>query len=438
MKRALIVLTKIPLAGYTKTRLMPYLSGEECARLHTAFLRDIAASAKEVSADLFVVYAGGTPELLQEIFPAAQFFPQEGKTLGERMQNAMARVFREGYARCLLIGTDIPYLDGALYEEAFARLEECDAVFGPAQDGGYWLIGLKEMLSELFSLSAYSHSRVLEETLAALPAGRTAAQLPELRDTDEIEDLLYCRARAPAGSHTAEMLAQIHVLSVIIPVYNEEKRVDRLLAELRKLPHGEVIFVDGGSSDGTRERLRAGMGTNCVLLESKRGRGTQLCAGAAAARGDLFFFLHADATLPEDAEEEILRVMRDHEFGAFGIAFRGGDPLMRINAWLSNRRAFRRGIVFGDQGMFMRRRFYEANGGYPQLPLMEDYRFSLNARCEGSSVGRTAHCLTVSDRRYRGGMLRKLKVMWQMYHLRRQYLAGHDVEELAKKYQDIR
>ena len=146
MKRALICFTRPPAPGRTKTRLMPLLSGDACAALHTAFLRDIAAVCGRVDADLYVAYAPeGDWGILRELFPAAlDLFPQDGEGLGERMHRALSRVLALGYDACVLIGSDLPELTEGHLAAAFAALEEADASLGPTEDGGYYLVGLKK------------------------------------------------------------------------------------------------------------------------------------------------------------------------------------------------------------------------------------------------------------------------------------------------------
>ena len=124
MRRALICFTRPPAPGRTKTRLMPLLSGEECAALHTAFLRDIAAVCGRVDADLYVAYAPeGDWGILRELFPAAlDLFPQDGEGLGERMHRALSRVLALGYDACVLIGSDLPELTEGHLAAAFAAL----------------------------------------------------------------------------------------------------------------------------------------------------------------------------------------------------------------------------------------------------------------------------------------------------------------------------
>ena len=130
MDRAVICFTRAPVPGQTKTRLMPLLSGEACAELHAAFLRDVARACRETGAAVYVAY---TPEggrgPLADIFPFARgLFPQEGADLGQRMAAAMDRVLALGHSPCVLIGSDLPLLTAAPLNGAFAALEGADAL----------------------------------------------------------------------------------------------------------------------------------------------------------------------------------------------------------------------------------------------------------------------------------------------------------------------
>ena len=209
MRRALICFTRPPIPGRTKTRLMPLLSGEECAALHTAFLRDIAAVCGRVDADLYVAYAPeGDWGILRELFPAAlDLFPQDGEGLGERMHRALSRVLALGYEACVLIGSDLPELTEGHLAAAFAALEEADASLGPTEDGGYYLVGLKKPCRALFAGQAYGHESVYENAWAAIRgAGLRFRPAPPCRDVDVPEDLCRLPGTVRPDSHTARLL----------------------------------------------------------------------------------------------------------------------------------------------------------------------------------------------------------------------------------------
>lgn len=209
MKRALICFTRPPVPGHTKTRLMPLLSGEACAALHTAFLRDLANLCSRLDADLYVSYAPeGDWGILREIFPAAlDFFPQTGDGLGERMHRALSLVLSLGYDACVLFGSDLPELTQAHLAAAFAALEQADATLGPTADGGYYLVGLKAPCRSLFAGHRYGHASVYENALAAIrSAGLRFRAAPPCRDVDVPEDLMRLRGTVPPGSYTARLL----------------------------------------------------------------------------------------------------------------------------------------------------------------------------------------------------------------------------------------
>ncbi len=222
-------------------------------------------------------------------------------------------------------------------------------------------------------------------------------------------------------------------LSVIIPVYNEEKVLPALLDSLRPLEgRAEVLFVDGGSTD----RTAAMIPPSCRLIRSEKGRARQMNAGAAASTGDVLLFLHGDSVLPPDALAEIEHVMAAHRAGCFGIAFRCRDVRMKCCQALSNLRVRVWDVAFGDQGIFLRRELFFELGGFPELPLMEDYQLSLDLRARGVRFAMTRSRIVTSPRRFlQGGPLR---VMARMWRLRAMYRKGADIDAIAALYKDIR
>lgn len=224
-------------------------------------------------------------------------------------------------------------------------------------------------------------------------------------------------------------------LSIVVPIYNEERVIDRLLDQLRPLRETcEVILVDGGSTDGTLARIDDAF----TVIRAPKGRGGQLNAGARAATGAVLLFLHADSVLPLDPVGEIERVMRTHRVGCFGVRFEPSSPLMRICAALSNFRCYVRRIMFGDQGIFIERALFLEVGGFPDLPLMEDYRFSLDLRRRGLRPGATRGRITTSARRFGTTTRSRLRTMMRMAHLRRLYRRGAPIEEIARRYGEAR
>lgn len=194
MKKAVILFTRVPIPGRTKTRLMPFLSGEACAALHRELIRSVCGACRDSGADVLVCY---TPEDQADILKNfigggwAAFFPQRGKGLGERMSLAFTESFRLGYEKVLLVGTDIPGLSAEILMEAFASLESYDAVVHPTVDGGYYLIGLKGPADMIWDVPHYGKNTVFQDTLFQLErAGLRTFTGRELRDIDTKEDLM--------------------------------------------------------------------------------------------------------------------------------------------------------------------------------------------------------------------------------------------------------
>lgn len=189
-----IFFTRVPIPGETKTRLMPILTGEQCRELHRAFLLDIYAvlSKPEINCDIAVYYtpADGTAEIEALCPNALSYTPQAGNNLGERMYNAICDMLRRGYKKCLLMGSDIPTIEASAIVGALDLLSTNDIVICPTDDGGYYLIGMKEPCPEVFSLEEYGVSSVLEKTAAAAKkAGKTLVTGEQLMDIDEPADL---------------------------------------------------------------------------------------------------------------------------------------------------------------------------------------------------------------------------------------------------------
>lgn len=456
-RRAVILFTRIPYPGHTKTRLMPYYTPVQCAELHSCFLRDIHRNLQGIDADLFIYYAEpGDPDNLVQIFGRQMdkssggwkygrgrvvYRRQSGEDLGERMYAAMEEVFREGYDHCVLTGTDLPDLTKGIFDDAFTRLKTHDAVLGPTRDGGYYLIGSNAPQHIFFEDQVYGGSTVFENTAAAILDHGLSLSLAEvLSDVDTRKDLIHRldrRRKNPEApfSHTDRFILQHVKISVIVPVCNEENMIRNIQKELqRTFASCEVIFVDGKSTDGTLSRIDPEM----MILNSEKGRARQMNLGAEEASGDILFFLHCDSKLPAHPQREIRHVYAEHLAGCFRIGFPTRRFLMLTNSILSNRRARNEGIMFGDQGIFIDRRLFFKMGEFPDIPLMEDYQFSLNLKRHGISNGVAHEKIISSDRRYPRSTKGTLRLMKKMYDMRQMYLHGADPGKLAKMYKDIR
>lgn len=186
-------------------------------------------------------------------------------------------------------------------------------------------------------------------------------------------------------------------LSVIVPVLNEARALPARLEELQRLALGEVIVVDGGSTDGTQALVHGAR-----LLVAPKGRARQMNAGAAEAHGDVLLFLHADVSLPPDARAHIDRALEDP--GVVAGAFRTwtvADRPTRLGPLLhlADLRSRYAGLPYGDQALFVRASVFRRLGGFPPIALMEDLAFSRRLRAVGR-IRVVPACVRVSGRRF--------------------------------------
>lgn len=221
------------------------------------------------------------------------------------------------------------------------------------------------------------------------------------------------------------------MISIIIPAFDEAATIAltlQRLQPLRKAGH-EVIVVDGGSRDDTR-------GIAAALADQVRsapgGRAGQMNAGAAVASGALLWFLHADTLAPEDAARQIAQALqKGHHWGRFDVCLAGRMPGLRIVAWAMNRRSCLSAIATGDQGLFVERDLFEALGGYPEQPLMEDVELSRRLKRHGRPACLPGPLITSARRWERDGLWRTILLMW---HLRLAYFLGVDPRILYRRY----
>lgn len=221
-------------------------------------------------------------------------------------------------------------------------------------------------------------------------------------------------------------------LSVIIPTLNEAQAITSTLAALqpvRACGH-EVIVADGGSLDGTA-RLAEPLADR--MLVTGRGRARQMNAGAAIARGDVLWFLHADTLPAQGAERLLIDGMRESRrgWGWFDVRLSGRHPLLRVVEWLMNRRSRLTGIATGDQGLFVRRGLFNAIGGFPDMALMEDIAMSRLLKRHGPPLCLSLPVMTSSRRWEEHGVLRTIFLMWG---LRLAYSLGADPARLVRFY----
>jgi uncharacterized protein len=314
-----------------------------------------------------ICFTGGTVEQMRQWLGSdLDLEPQARGDLGGRLTSAIGNAF-EKVERVVVIGTDCPDLTTAVVAEAFAGLKTHDLVIGPAHDGGYYLIGLRVPRPELFRGIDWGGEHVFKQTMCAAQAlSLSVMQLPRLHDIDRPEDLQRVASLLPPAPLTGEP-----EISIIIPAVNEAEHIGKTIGSALSGAAVEVIVVDGGSRDGTAEVARR---HGARVLDSARGRGIQMNAGAAAARGEVLLFLHADTRLPMGYLPHVRRMLSrpGTVAGAFALGIDSSNPLFRIHEAVANFRSRARQMPYGDQGIFLLRRTFESIGGVAPVALMED------------------------------------------------------------------
>jgi rSAM/selenodomain-associated transferase 2 len=223
-------------------------------------------------------------------------------------------------------------------------------------------------------------------------------------------------------------------ISVVIPVFNEEKAIGAALGALLPLAPHEIIVVDGGSNDRTAE-ICASFGVR--VLESDRGRGRQMNAGAARATGDVLLFLHADTRLPHSAFRDIAAALENPRYvgGRFDLELDGKHWMLPVIGALINCRSRATGVGTGDQAIFVRRKTFMRLGGYPEIALMEDIALCRSLKRQGQLESLRSRVVTSARRWEREGVWRTICKMWL---LKLCYFAGVAPARLKPFYADIR
>jgi rSAM/selenodomain-associated transferase 2 len=225
-------------------------------------------------------------------------------------------------------------------------------------------------------------------------------------------------------------------ISVIIPTLNEAPTIEHTLRRLQHPAFSEILIVDGGSQDETLSRA-ARASPKARLLSAPKGRARQMNTGAAASSGDILLFLHADTVLPQTAGDDIVMALQDPHIigGRFDVRFDRDTAWMWIVSRLMNFRSRVTRIATGDQALFVRRAVFQAVGGFPDIPIMEDIAFSRAMKHKGR-IAAIDSCVVTSARRWtRHGTVRTIVLMWV---LRLLYVAGVPPGRLKQWYPEAR
>ena len=392
MPERLIVFTRFPEPGKTKTRLIPALGAKGAARLQRQMTEHILATAAKGSTrpglTIEVRHEGGNTGLMQEwLGPQFSYRPQGPGDLGRRMTRAFEAAFRDSKGAAVIIGSDIPGISVDIIQQAFEGLQKNDLVLGPASDGGYYLIGMKntipaETYTRLFEGINWGTGEVFSQTIQiANTLGLSFVLLESLADVDCPEDLHNWQE----VKKTALKPSLAQKISIIIPTLNEAAAIARTLSHLQGVENLEVIVVDGGSIDETAE-LAGSRGAK--VIQSNPGKAVQMNTGAAAASRDILVFLHADTLLPQDFSHQIVSALNQNGVaaGAFRLTIDSTGAGIRIIERMANLRSRLLQLPYGDQALFMRKSLFEKIGGFPELAIMEDFILIRRLKPKGKIV----------------------------------------------------
>ena len=412
MKKKLIIFTRYPETGKTKTRLIPLLGAKGAADLHRKMTEHTLEKLKRLSTSheltIEICYDGGDETSMKNwLGPDFDYQSQGGGVLGLRMKRSFVDAFRSGADSAVLIGTDIPDITDTVIQTAFDGLKQKNMVIGPAKDGGYYLIGLRsdsipQAIEKLFAGITWGRDDVLRKTTdVAKGFGLSFFLVDELEDVDQPEDL-------PILNRSKILNRQEFIpgnISVIIPTLNEADNITKTLSSIGHGAHKEIIVADGGSQDNTVSIAKS-LGAKVINVLPPRSR--QMNRGAADATGDVLLFLHADSRLPKNFDRLVLRSLAQPGIaaGAFSLHIDAPIPAVRLIERIANWRSRCLKIPYGDQGYFMSTRVFHQTGGFSDFPIMEDFELIRRLRKKGKIITLSAPVSTSSRRWQHFGILK--------------------------------
>ena len=234
----------------------------------------------------------------------------------------------------------------------------------------------------------------------------------------------------PASPEPLTTAGAGHSVAVILPVLHEAGILETALTEVLAQAPDEIIVIDGGSRDATRDIVRHH--PRIRLLETERGRAAQMNAGAAEAHADILLFLHADTRLPPQALSHVrAAIQAGHLWGRFDVRLDGARPAYRVIERFMNLRSALTGIATGDQAVFVRRDIFRQLGGYAPIALMEDIELSARLKRRQRPARVRAPVVTSARRWEQHGILRTVLRMWALRFL---YRVGVSPVRLARWY----
>ncbi len=224
------------------------------------------------------------------------------------------------------------------------------------------------------------------------------------------------------------------MVSIIVPVFNEEKNIENLIKALQSLEgNKEIIVVDGSSTDNTFEAASK----LTYTVKSKKSRASQMNLGAKVSSGEILWFVHGDSHLEADSIKYIEEAIEEgYAGGGFSVYFYDyNTSFMKYIEHTSNIRSGKYGLFYGDQGIFVNRRVFFELGGFPDMELMEDFKFSNLIRRKGK-MKLLKQRIGTSARRYKNGG--QLRTHLFMHKIRLLYFLGVSPKKLSRMYGESR
>ena len=384
-QNALIYFIKAPIEGRVKTRLAKSIGDVNATAFYRYCVEKLLALKAPPQCDKFIAYDDMNETMP---LPSCHLFLQTKGDLGQRMHDAFTHVFSLGYQSVILTGSDIPQIDEAILEDAFALLSASDALLSPTLDGGYYLIGFhaSTFTCKAFEGITYSQEDVFEKTLGKLKPLHVS-QGKMLRDIDTVDDL---------KAYDKNFFVFPHI-SVIIPVYHEDDTLLQTIDTLRqnaKENDFEIIVVD------TSERTTIDAFSLLHVrtgISKEKGRAHQMNEGALMAQGDIVLFLHADTRVPKHWDEMI---KHGGKVGAFRLGIDSPQWIYRAIETLVRVRTKIMKIPYGDQGHFFETSFFRQLEGYATIPLMEDIEIMKRVQRRGEKITLLEDKVLTSARRW--------------------------------------
>ncbi len=397
-RKALIIFMRYPEPGRVKTRLSAGIGAQEASRTYEKLARttlgvasDFAERQEDVSLFLFYDPPEKSTEM-KERFPGPwHFIPQRGEHLGVRMGNAIEQTMARGFSQVVLVGSDIAHPSSRDYSRAFSILERGLVPLGPAQDGGFYLIGLNRYCHAPFAPRTWGQGTVFRRTRQLLQScGFLTEDLPTRTDVDREDDLESLRD---------DFLHKTQ-LSVVIPTVGDPAEIKRRITGMQKQlwPGDEIVIA---SAEGTFPCTKEEDLEPVRCVKGPMGRGRQLNRGAGASRNNLLLFLHDDSLPPPQFPYLVRRTLQDEEvsLGCFSLEFTPSSPSLALIArWANVRSAFLK-MPYGDQGLFCRRETFERVSGFRKPFIFEDVDFVRSCRSHGR-LEVLNHPMLSSSRRY--------------------------------------